>query len=141
MSSRYIIGKEYIIHGKYSAIAVKIKTLNLHKYESLVITGFKIDMDTDIAWLPDKDGLYFFSNDATIEENLIKNREKILNKLIMGNNLEEEIENRIRSAIRDITIDCPDCEYMEDEQYTCTTCWHEGGNGTINITEYLTIKK
>jgi hypothetical protein len=40
-------------------------------------------------------------------------------------NGKEEIIDRINST-RDLTIDCPECEGMEDDQYTCTTCWCEG---------------
>ena len=46
--------------------------------------------------------------------------------------------SEIISDIQDLRIDCPYCKYMtDDEQYTCTTCWHEGGNGTINVFEWL----
>lgn len=51
--------------------------------------------------------------------------------------IEEEIFKEINYSLRDIKVDCPACKWMEDEQYTCTTCWHEGGNGTINAIEYL----
>ena len=33
-----------------------------------------------------------------------------------------------------IEIDCPDCEGMvDDEQYTCTTCWCQGGDGVLKV--------
>ena len=33
-----------------------------------------------------------------------------------------------------ITVPCPDCAGMgDDDQYTCETCWCEGGNGTIDL--------
>ena len=54
--------------------------------------------------------------------------------------INDEIIDRINYSLRDITIDCPECESMEDDQYTCTTCWYEGGNGKIRISEYLVIK-
>ena len=57
----------------------------------------------------------------------------------MGNTLEEEIHSRVSNALVGISIECPDCEYMEDEQYTCTTCWCEGGNGRLNISKYINI--
>lgn len=30
-------------------------------------------------------------------------------------------------------IPCPKCQDVEYEQYTCTTCWKQGGNGTLAI--------
>jgi hypothetical protein len=54
--------------------------------------------------------------------------------------VKEEIIDRINSTLRDLTIDCPECEGMEDDQYTCTTCWCEGGDGKIRISEYIVIK-
>jgi len=48
--------------------------------------------------------------------------------------MDEELLDRLRS----LTIDCPECEDMySDDQYTCTTCWCMGGQGTINAFEYL----
>ena len=42
------------------------------------------------------------------------------------------------SQFKELTIVCPDCEWMfSDEQYTCTTCWCEGGHGNLNIYNYL----
>ena len=50
------------------------------------------------------------------------------------NNMEDEILNKIQSTY----IDCPACEGLtDDEQYTCTTCWYQGGNGRINIFNYI----
>jgi len=43
----------------------------------------------------------------------------------------------IVKEIKNLEIDCPDCKYMEDRQYTCTTCWCEGGNGHINVGEWI----
>jgi hypothetical protein len=56
------------------------------------------------------------------------------------NEIEREILDRIEVVIRDLTIDCPECEYMEDDQYTCTTCWCEGGNGKLRVSDYIKIK-
>jgi hypothetical protein len=54
------------------------------------------------------------------------------------NHIEQEILNNIKN----IEINCPDCEYMSsDEQYTCTTCWCEGGDGKINVFQYITENK
>lgn len=50
------------------------------------------------------------------------------------NSLQEEILRNIKS----VYVDCPDCESVyDDEQYTCTTCWCEGGHGKINVFEWL----
>lgn len=49
----------------------------------------------------------------------------------------EEINNDIFNDIKKIEIDCPDCQCMEDDQYTCTICWCQGGNGKINIFRWL----
>lgn len=32
----------------------------------------------------------------------------------------------------DYDIECPECANVEDDQYTCTTCWNQGGNGRIS---------
>ena len=48
------------------------------------------------------------------------------------------MENEILNEIKLVYIDCPECEGLtDDEQYTCTTCWCEGGNGRINIFDYI----
>ena len=30
-------------------------------------------------------------------------------------------------AFYDMHVQCPECKHIEDEQYTCTTCWCEPG--------------
>lgn len=63
-------------------------------------------------------------------------------RYLIMNELREEILNRVNDAIRNTQIDCPDCENMySDDQYTCTTCWCEGGQGKLDITDYIEIKK
>ena len=48
------------------------------------------------------------------------------------------IKDEIIDLIKDEYIDCPECEFMySDDQYTCTTCWSEGGQGKINIFKWL----
>ena len=47
------------------------------------------------------------------------------------------IEKEILERISRVEIDCPDCEWVEDDQYTCTTCWNQGGNGRINVSTWL----
>lgn len=32
---------------------------------------------------------------------------------------------------------CPECYYIEDDQYTCTTCWSQGGQGTVTEQEAI----
>lgn len=49
----------------------------------------------------------------------------------------EDIIKEIADEIKNLEIDCPDYKYMDDDQYTCTTCWHEGGNGRINVVEWI----
>lgn len=45
---------------------------------------------------------------------------------------EEVVEN-----IKDLSIDCPVCApYCEDDQYTCTVCWGQGGYGRIGVLAY-----
>lgn len=51
------------------------------------------------------------------------------------------MDNSILVEIKDLTIACPDCDWVEDDQYTCTTCWCQGGHGEINVVEYLIDKK
>lgn len=49
----------------------------------------------------------------------------------------EGMQKEILNDIKRIEIDCPECKWMEDDQYTCTTCWCEGGDGKINVYEWL----
>lgn len=50
------------------------------------------------------------------------------------NYLDKEIFNRISN----LEVDCPDCEHVfGDDQYTCTTCWSQGGEGKLNVIEFL----
>jgi DNA-directed RNA polymerase subunit RPC12/RpoP len=47
-------------------------------------------------------------------------------------------QEEILSDIKNLRVDCPDCHGLyDDDQYTCTTCWHEGGNGSINVFDWL----
>jgi hypothetical protein len=48
-----------------------------------------------------------------------------------------EMQKEILNDIKRIEINCPECEWMDDDQYTCTTCWCEGGDGKINVYEWL----
>ena len=54
------------------------------------------------------------------------------NKICM-NDLQTEILN----DIKEIEIDCPECQCVADDQYTCTTCGCQGGNGKINVFQWL----
>ena len=36
-----------------------------------------------------------------------------------------------------LSVDCPECEYINDDQYQCTTCDCGGGHGKISIKEYI----
>ena len=63
-----------------------------------------------------------------------------LTKISVMSDLREEILDRVTEAIRYLYIDCPDCESMtDDDQYTCTTCWQEGGNGRLNVSDYVNV--
>lgn len=49
-----------------------------------------------------------------------------------------ETQKEILNQIKRLLVDCPDCESMsDDDQYTCTTCWCEGGNGKIKVIEWI----
>lgn len=53
-----------------------------------------------------------------------------LNKNIVKN----IIENREFSQVE---INCEECQGIEDEQYTCCTCWAQGGRETISAQTLL----
>ena len=54
------------------------------------------------------------------------------------NNDHTAMNNDIINEIKTLEIDCLDCIGIEgDEQYTCPTCWCQGGNGKINVFEWL----
>ena len=55
----------------------------------------------------------------------------------MSNELQEEIQERILRALRNLSIDCPECESMEDFQYQCGTCGGSNGSSQINVLRYL----
>lgn len=43
----------------------------------------------------------------------------------------------IIDRIGDLTINCPECENIDDEQYQCGTCGCGGGQGTINVLQWV----
>ena len=44
------------------------------------------------------------------------------------------MEKEILDRIEDVTIDCPECEHVyNDDQYSCATCWCQGGQGKIKV--------
>jgi len=44
----------------------------------------------------------------------------------------------IFDKIKELEINCPACEdFYDDDQYTCDTCWCEGGQGKINAYDWL----
>lgn len=53
------------------------------------------------------------------------------------NEVKDELLIRIQDRLNHIYIDCPYCENMEDDQYTCTHCWNQGGNGMLNINDLI----
>lgn len=49
-----------------------------------------------------------------------------------------DIQKEILDEIKRLHINCPACASMgDDDQYTCTTCWCEGGNGTIRVFDWI----
>jgi hypothetical protein len=49
--------------------------------------------------------------------------------------MEEEIISRLESVLRYSYIDCPECENIDDDQYSCCLC--ENTNKHINVLDYL----
>jgi hypothetical protein len=49
----------------------------------------------------------------------------------------ENYNDQILADIRVIYVACPACIYLEDEQYTCTVCECQGGNGEIQVLGFL----
>jgi hypothetical protein len=48
------------------------------------------------------------------------------------------VENETFKEYKQHKINCPNCKYLtDDEQYTCTTCWCEGGNGKLGFDDLL----
>ena len=47
----------------------------------------------------------------------------------MSDDMKEEFDRLLSECY----IDCPECEIIEDDQYTCTTCWGQGGGGQISV--------
>jgi HSP20 family molecular chaperone IbpA len=83
--SRYEISKQYLVHGKWLATAVKLDT---HLRLKLKVAGFVFD-DIDVhnntnkihGLRKRKDDLYYFTNDASIVESSQTIRENKLNQL------------------------------------------------------------
>ena len=83
--SRYEIGKQYLVHGKWLATAVKS---NVHLRLKLNVVGFVFD-DIDVhnntnihGFSKSKDDLYYFSNAASIVESIQTIRENKLEELL-----------------------------------------------------------
>lgn len=54
----------------------------------------------------------------------------------------DDIDEEILDRISDLTVSCPECECMySDDQYQCGTCWSQGGQGRINVLNYLKENK
>lgn len=51
------------------------------------------------------------------------------------------MNKRIKELLEDLEINCPDCGGIDDEQYTCTTCWCQGGEGKIKVLLFLRENK
>lgn len=53
-----------------------------------------------------------------------------------------EIQGIITERISQLTVDCPVCEDMySDDQYSCSTCGCQGGQGTIYVVDYYKERK
>lgn len=39
----------------------------------------------------------------------------------------------------EVVFSCPDCSWVDDDQYTCTTCWGQGGNTKYKSQNILNI--
>lgn len=53
-----------------------------------------------------------------------------------------DIQKEIIREIKELYIDCPACAGVTDnDQYTCTTCWHEGGDGKILVWTWIKENK
>ena len=56
----------------------------------------------------------------------------------MSTELDNEILDRIYEELRFVTVPCPECEDIDDDQYTFMTCdYTQGGDGVINVVEWL----
>ena len=53
------------------------------------------------------------------------------------NDLQTEIRERVLTALSRLTVDCPECESMYDDQYQCGSCGAGSGNGKISVMDYL----
>lgn len=49
----------------------------------------------------------------------------------------DDTQKEMLNEIKRLEIDCPECINMDDDQYTCTTCWYQGGNGRVNVFNWL----
>lgn len=50
---------------------------------------------------------------------------------------EYNIQDEILDSIKRLEVDCPECEYIDDDQYSCGTCDGQGSGGKINVYDYL----
>lgn len=48
-----------------------------------------------------------------------------------------DMDELVLEEIEELTVNCPECEFMDDDQYTCTTCWCQGGQGKINVLNWV----
>ena len=99
--SRYEIGKQYLIHDKWLATSVCYRIIQSDAFgniyigdigNEIIVTGFVFD-DNDIhektnihGFQKDKDGLYYFSNDASIVESIQTIRDNKIKKLLQFTN-------------------------------------------------------
>jgi hypothetical protein len=50
----------------------------------------------------------------------------------------DEIKGLVISKLQETYVLCPECiDMYSDDQYTCTTCWYQGGQGKLNVYSVL----
>lgn len=89
--SRYEVGKQYLLHNKWLITAVKPKlSKKLIKRPILLLMGFTFD-DNEVHENNNRehgfnrsiDGLYYFSNDATIIESKQTTRDNKIEEILL----------------------------------------------------------
>jgi DNA-directed RNA polymerase subunit RPC12/RpoP len=59
-----------------------------------------------------------------------------LKKVILPISSNSGIVNEMLYALNNVSVNCPECRCLsDDDQYTCTSCWKEGGNGQLSFSE------
>jgi len=48
-----------------------------------------------------------------------------------------DLTEQLVGDIKNLTISCPECSCMEDEDYQCNTCNCSGGDNVIYVYKYI----